>query len=60
MMVKDVQFERKFLRHSNHKNDYHVYTGMNTIPDKPESNIPESIIKLLYRIHTELKKVDNE
>lgn len=60
MMVKDIQFNRKFLRHSNYKNDYHVYTGMTTIPDKPESGIPESIVKLLYRIHTEIIKQNEE
>lgn len=56
MTVKNVKFERKFLKHTNYKNDYHVYKGMETIPDKPYSEIPESVIKLLYRIFSETEK----
>ncbi len=60
MMVKDIQFERKFLKHSNYKNGYHVYTQMNTTSDKSDSNIPNSVIKLLYRIHSEINSKDKE
>lgn len=54
MTVKNIKFKRDFLKHTNYKNGVHVYTGMETVPDKPDSAIPESVIKLLYRIHTEV------
>lgn len=56
MIVKNVKFERKFLKHTNYKNNFHVYTEMETIPDKPCSEIPESVIELLYRIFSETQK----
>lgn len=53
MKVKEFEFERHFLKHTNFKNDYHVYIGMETVSDKSGDEIPESVIKLLYRIYTE-------
>lgn len=53
MIVKDFSFNRDFLKHTNFKNGYHVYTGMETVSDKSGDDLPESIIKLLYRIYTE-------
>lgn len=60
MKVKDFKFERNFLRHTNFKNRYHVYTGMETVSDKSGDEIPDSVIKLLYRIYTESAKKNEE
>lgn len=54
-MVRNIQFERKFLKHKNYTRNYHVYTGMHTIANRSEVEIPESIVKLLYRICLESK-----
>ena len=53
MTVKDFRFKRDFLKHINFKNGYHVYTGMDTVTDRSGNELPESIIKLLYRIYAE-------
>lgn len=53
MVVKDFRFNRDFLKHTNFKNGYHVYTGMETVSDKSGDDLPDSIIKLLYRIYAE-------
>lgn len=53
MVVKDFRFNRDFLKHINFKNGYHVYTGMETVSDKSGGDLPDSIIKLLYRIYAE-------
>ena len=53
MTVKDFRFGRDFLKHTNFKNGYHVYTGMDTVTDRSGDELPESIIKLLYRIYAE-------
>ena len=53
MKVKDFKFKRDFLKHTNYKNGYHVYTGMETVSDKAGDELPESVIKLLYRIYSE-------
>ena len=53
MTVKDFRFGRDFLKHTNFKNGYHVYTGMETVSDRSGEELPESIIKLLYRIYAE-------
>ncbi|MGN1086724.1 MAG: hypothetical protein ACI4Q5_06795 [Porcipelethomonas sp.] len=53
MKVKDFEFNRDFLKHTNFKNGYHVYTGMETVSDKSGEELPESVIKLLYRIYAE-------
>jgi hypothetical protein len=53
MTVKDFRFGRDFLKHTNFKNGYHVYTCMNTVTDRSGDELPESIIKLLYRIYAE-------
>ncbi len=58
MKVKDFEFKRDFLKHINFKNGYHVYTGMKTVSDKSGEELPESVIKLLYRIYAE--SVNNE
>ncbi|MCI5845789.1 MAG: hypothetical protein MRZ94_08420 [Oscillospiraceae bacterium] len=58
MKVKDFEFKRDFLKHTNFKNGYHVYTGMETVSDKSGEELPESVIKLLYRIYAE--SVNNE
>lgn len=58
MKVKDFEFNRDFLKHTNFKNGYHVYTGMETVSDKSGEELPESVIKLLYRIYAE--SVNNE
>ena len=60
MKVKDFKFERNFLRHTNFKNRYHVYTGMETVSDKSGDEIPDSVIKLLYRIYAESSKKNEE
>ena len=51
MIVKDFKFKRDFLKHTNHKNGYHVYTDMATVADKAGDELPDSVIKLLYRIN---------
>ena len=53
MTVKDFRFGRDFLKHTNFKNGYHVYTGMETVSDRSGDELPESIIKLLYHIYAE-------
>lgn len=53
MKVKGFEFNRDFLKHINFKNGYHVYTGMETVSDKSGEELPESVIKLLYRIYAE-------
>ena len=53
MTVKDFRFGRDFLKHTNFKNGYHVYTGMETVSDRSGEELPESIIKLLYHIYAE-------
>ncbi|MGN0614144.1 MAG: hypothetical protein ACI4JB_09635 [Porcipelethomonas sp.] len=58
MKVKDFEFKRDFLKHTNFKNGYHVYTGMETVSDKSGEELPDSAIKLLYRIYAE--SVNNE
>lgn len=60
MKVKDFKFERNFLRHTNFKNRYHVYTGMETVSDKSGDKLPDSVIKLLYRIYAESAKQNEE
>lgn len=53
MTVKVFRFGRDFLKHTNFKNGYHVYTGMETVSDRSGDELPESIIKLLYHIYAE-------
>ena len=53
MTVKDFSFNRDFLKHINYKNGFHVYTSMETVSDRSGNELPESIIKLLYRIYAE-------
>ena len=60
MIVKDFSFKRDFLKHTNYKNGYHVYTGMETVSDRSGDELPESIIKLLYRIYAETAATDND
>ena len=60
MIVKNFEFERDFLRHTNYKNRYHVYTGMETVSDKSGDELPESIVKLLYRIYAESATCNQE
>ena len=59
MTAKDFSFKRDFLKHTNYKNGYHVYTGMETVSDRLGGELPESIIKLLYRIYAETAMTDN-
>ncbi|MDY3256807.1 MAG: hypothetical protein SOX14_00560 [Ruminococcus callidus] len=58
MKVKDFEFNRDFLKHTNFKNGYHVYTGMEIVSDTSGEELPDSVIKLLYRIYAE--SVNNE
>ena len=60
MTVKDFRFKRDFLKHTNYKNGYHVYTDMETVSDKYGKDLPESVIKLLYRIHAETADTNDE
>lgn len=53
MKAKEFVFDRNFLKHTNYKNGCHVYTGMETVLDKSGAELPESVIKLLYRIYVE-------
>ena len=59
MTVKDFRFGRDFLKHTNFKNGYHVYTDMDTVTDRLGNELPESIIKLLYRIYAEAVTANN-
>ena len=59
MTVKDFRFGRDFLKHTNYKNGYHVYTNMDTVSDRSGEELPESIIKLLYRIYSEAAAANN-
>lgn len=54
MKAKEFEFDRNFLKHTNYKNGCHVYTGMETVSDKSGAELPESVIKLLYRIYVEM------
>jgi hypothetical protein len=60
MIVKDFSFKRDFLKHTNYKSGYHVYTGMETVSDRSGEELPESVIKLLYRIYAETAVTDND
>ncbi len=60
MTVKNFRFKRDFLKHTNYKNGYHVYTDMETVSDKSGKDLPESVIKLLYRIYTETANTNDE
>ena len=60
MKAKELEFERKFLKHTNYKNGCHVYTGMGTVSDKSGAELPESVIKLLYRIYVETAEKPEE
>ena len=60
MIVKNFSFKRDFLKHTNYKNGYHVYTDMETISDRHGKELPESVIKLLYRIYTETVNPNDE
>lgn len=60
MIIKDFNFKRDFLKHTNYKNGYHVYTGMETVSDRSGNELPDSIIKLLYRIYAEAESTNNE
>lgn len=60
MIVKDFSFKRDFLKHTNFKNGYHVYTGMETVSDRSGEELPESVIKLLYRIYADTAATNNE
>ncbi len=60
MTVKNFRFKRAFLKHTNYKNGYHVYTDMETVSDKSGNELPESVIKLLYRIYTETANTNDE
>ena len=53
MKAKEFVFDQNFLKHTNYKNGCHVYTGMETVLDKSGAELPESVIKLLYRIYVE-------
>ena len=53
MIVRNFSFKRDFLKHTNYKNGYHVYSGMGTVSDRSGEELPESIIKLLYHIYAE-------
>lgn len=53
MTVKNFSFRRDFLKHTNYKNGYHVYSDMETVSDKSGNELPDSVIKLLYRIYAE-------
>lgn len=48
------------MKHTNFKNGYHVYTGMETVSDKLGDELPKSIIVLLYRIHAETADTNDE
>ena len=56
--MKEFEFKRDFLKHTNYKNGFHVYTNMETVSDKSGNELPESVIKLLYRIYAESVKTD--
>lgn len=60
MIVKSFCFNRGFLKHTNCKNGYHVFTSMETVSDKYGDNLPDSIIKLLYRIYAEAAAQNDE
>ena len=60
MIVKNFSFKRDFLKHTNYKNGYHVYTGMGTVSDRSGEELPESVIRLLYRIHAETADTNDE
>lgn len=53
MTVKNINFERDFLKHRNYKNGFHVYKGMETTADSKDTGIPESVVKVLFRIFSE-------
>lgn len=54
-MVKKVTFEKSQLKCTNYKNGYHIYKKIETVADKPDTGIPDSVINLLYRIYFEGK-----
>lgn len=60
MKAKKFEFDRNFLKHTNYKNGCRVYTGMETVLDKSGAELPESVIKLLYRIYVETAEKPEE
>ena len=58
MKAKEFEFDRNFLKHTNY--GCHVYTGMETVSDKSGAELPESVIKLLYRIYVETAEKPEE
>ena len=60
MKAKEFEFDRNFLKHTSYKNGCHVYTGMETVSDKSGAELPESVIKLLYRIYVETAEKPEE
>ena len=60
MIVRNFSFKRDFLKHTNYKNGYHVYSGMGTVSDRSGEELPESVIKLLYRIYAETADTNDE
>ena len=60
MKAKEFVFDRNFLKHTNYKNGCLVYTGMETVLDKSGAELPESVIKLLYRIYVETAEKPEE
>lgn len=58
MKAERFEFQRNFLKHTNFKNGYHVYTNMKTVSDQSGAELPASVIRLLYQIGTEAQKED--
>ena len=58
MTVKKITFDRSQLKHTNFKNGYHKFDSMSTTADKEGQELPESVIKVLYKIYEELNKED--
>lgn len=53
MNVQTISIERRQLNVTNYNRNYHIYNGIQTVPDKKEAKIPQSLIKVLYEIYKE-------
>ncbi len=53
MNVKKILIERRQLNVTNYNRNYHIYNGIQTVSDKKEVEISQSLIKILYDIYKE-------
>jgi len=53
MNVQKISIERRQLNVTNYNRNYHIYNGIQTVPNKKEAEISQSLVKVLYDIYKE-------